>query len=246
MDKDYVSVYHALEESHWWFVGRRDMVWRLLKNLDRNLSLLEVGCSGGPLIRLLQRKGFEKVAGIDINECSVELCRSLGNADIRVADGCSTGFGDEQFDMVIASDVLEHIDEPIWCLIEWLRILKPKGRLIVFVPAFQFLWSWHDEVNRHYRRYSKQEIVILLEQAGFCIERATYWNFCLFFPALLVRTIRRVFSRQRRGKEGGDLTASGKIVNRIFEGVLKFENSVLASGLNFPFGLSLFAIARKP
>ncbi len=246
MDDAYVSVYHTLEETHWWFTGRRDMIWRLLSNLDRNLSILEVGCSGGPLVRLLQRKGFVKVAGIDINECSVQLCRSLGNADIRVADGCSTGFGDEQFDVVIASDVLEHIKDPIQGLTEWLRILKPKGRAIVFVPAFQFLWSSHDEVNRHDRRYTKQEIATLLEQAGFGIERSTYWNFCLFFPVLLVRTIRRVLSRQQGEKEGGDLTASGKLVNRILESVLKFENRMLAAGLNFPFGLSVFAIARKP
>lgn len=246
MDKDYVSAYHALEESHWWFVGRRDMVWRLVKDLDRNLSILEVGCSGGPLIRLLQRKGFAKIIGIDINECSVQLCRSLGDIDVKVADGCATGFSDEQFDMVIASDVIEHIVDPIQGLTEWSRILKQKGVVLVFVPAFQFLWGRHDEVNRHYRRYTKQEIVSLLEQAGFCIERATYWNFCLFFPALLVRTSRRVFSRQQGEKEGGDLTASGKIMNRLLENVLKIENSLLASGLNLPFGLSLFAIARKP
>ena len=246
MDKDYVSAYHALEESHWWFVGRRDMVWRLLKDLDRNLSILEIGCSGGPLIRLLQRKGFAKIIGIDINECSVQLCRSLGEADIRVADGCATGFSNEQFDVVIASDVLEHIEDPNQGLTEWSRILKPKGIVLVFVPAFQFLWGRHDEVNRHYRRYSKQEIVSLLEQAGFCIERATYWNFSLFLPALFVRLLRRVLSRQQGEKKGGDLTASGKIMNRILENVLKVENSVLASGLNFPFGLSLFAIARKP
>ncbi|MBI5076017.1 MAG: class I SAM-dependent methyltransferase [Nitrospirae bacterium] len=246
MDKDYVSLYHALEESHWWFVGRRDMVWRLLKDLDRNLSILEVGCSGGPLIRLLQREGFAKVAGIDINECSVQLCRSLGDAAVKVADGCSTGFSDEQFDVVVASDVLEHIEDPVQGLREWSRILRPKGIVLVFVPAFQFLWSRHDEVNRHYRRYTKQEIVTLLEQADFYIERAAYWNFCFFFPALLVRTMRRIFSRQQGEKEGSDLTASGSIVNRIFEAVLKAENSLLAAGLNFPFGLSLFAIARKP
>jgi SAM-dependent methyltransferase len=246
MDKDYVSAYHALEESHWWFVGRRDMVWRLLKDLDRNLSILEVGCSGGPLIRLLQRKGFSKIIGIDINECSVQLCRSLGEADIRVADGCATGFSNEQFDVVIASDVLEHIEDPNQGLTEWSRILKPKGIVLVFVPAFQFLWGRHDEINCHYRRYTKQEFVALLEQAGFCIERATYWNFSLFLPALFVRLLRRVLSRQQGEKKGGDLTASGKIMNKILENVLKVENSVLASGLNFPFGLSLFAIARKP
>jgi SAM-dependent methyltransferase len=246
MDNAYVSVYHALEDTHWWFTGRRDMIWRYLKDLARDISILEVGCSGGALIGLLEREGFSRVSGIDINERSIERCKSLGRKDVRIADGRATGFSNEQFDVVIASDVLEHIEEPILGLNEWLRILKPKGLAIVFVPAFQFLWSRHDEVNRHYRRYTKQEIVTLLEQAGFCIERATYWNFCLFFPALLVRMIRRVFSRQHGEKEGGDLTASGKIVNKIFEGILKFENSVLASGLNFSLGLSLFAIARKP
>ncbi len=246
MDKDYVSLYHSLEESHWWFVGRRNMVWRLLKDLDRNLSILEVGCSGGPLMRLLQDKGFAKVTGIDISECSVELCRNLGETAVKVADGRATGFSNEQFDVVIASDVLEHIEDPAQGLTEWSRILRPKGILLVFVPAFQFLWSRHDEVNYHYRRYTKQEVVTLLEQTGFCIERSAYWNFCLFFPALLVRTMRRIFSRKQGETEGGDLTASGKIVNRILESVLKSENSLLASGLNFPVGLSLFAIARKP
>lgn len=246
MDDAYVSLYHSLEEKHWWFTGRRDMIWRLLKQFDRDMSILEIGCSGGPLVRLLQRKGFTKVAGIDINECSVQFSRSLGDADIRVADGCSTGFGDGQFDMLIASDVLEHIDEPLRGLHEWLRILKPRGCAIVFVPAFQFLWSGHDEVNRHYQRYTKHEIISLLEQAGFTIERAAYWNFCLFFPASFVRTMRRIFKRQQGEEEGSDLAASGKIVNKILEVILKFENRLLALGLNFPFGLSVFAIARKP
>jgi len=246
MDKDYVSLYHTLEESHWWFVGRRDMLWRLLKDLDRNLSILEVGCSGGPLMRLLQNKGFAKVDGIDINECSVELCRSLGETTVKVADGRATGFGSEQYDVVIASDVLEHIDDPAQGLTEWSRILRPNGILLVFVPAFQFLWSRHDEVNCHFRRYTKPEIITLLKQAGFYVDRAAYWNFCLFFPALLVRTLRRIISKKQGETEGGDLTPSGKTVNRILESVLKSENSLLASGLNFPFGLSLFAIARKP
>ncbi len=246
MDDAYISLYHELEESHWWFRGRRDIIRRLVQGYDRDSAILEVGCSGGPLLELLEAQGFRHAVGIDLVERSVDLCRSRGRKDVAVADGCRTGFRDNQFELVIASDVLEHIEKPEIGLNEWSRILAPGGRLLVFVPAFQFLWSSHDKLNCHHRRYTKRELKELLKKSGFIIERATYWNFCFFAPAVALRTAEKILGRHQQETKGGQLKKISFIVNKTLETVIKLENMVLAAGLNFPFGVSVFAMARKP
>ena len=159
MDQAYETKYHVQEDKHWWFESRRDMVIKLLRQSDRNSKILEIGCSGGPLIRALNKLGYNDVHGIDISEPAIDLCKLREISNTSVMDGSRPDFGDGQFDVVIASDVLEHIEDEEKALCEWNRILKPSGKLIVFVPAFKMLWSKHDEANHHYRRYSKSELI---------------------------------------------------------------------------------------
>lgn len=243
MDEAYEVKYHLQEEKHWWFESRRDIIITLLKGTKRNSAILEIGCSGGPLMQGLKELGFENVQGIDISQRAIDLCRQREIPDAFVMDGSKPTFGDRQFDVIIASDVLEHIEDEQIALREWNRILKPGGKLIVFVPAFEILWSKHDEANHHYRRYSKSELIPLLERAGFEIDRSSYWNFTLFFPTSLVRLVQRMFLAH------GDKTSDqfldvNPVSNKILVCLLKTENMLLKV-VNFPVGVSVFTIAKK-
>ncbi|MEW6214874.1 MAG: class I SAM-dependent methyltransferase [Nitrospirota bacterium] len=244
MEESYASRYHKLEENYWWFLGRRDIIYKLIKNYHGDTQILDIGCSGGALTRFLRRQGFRRLYGIDNDEKAIEICRQKGIIDVHVADAGETGFEDQQFDIIIASDVLEHIKDEDKALFEWYRILKPEGKLIIFVPAFKFLWSKHDEVNQHYRRYSKSGLIEVLKKNGFGIEKSSYWNFSFFLPACLVRISQRLFSGNRR-RSGGQLPDVNQFINKTLEYILRLENKLLSTGINLPLGISVFAIARK-
>ncbi|OGW33580.1 MAG: hypothetical protein A2X59_07800 [Nitrospirae bacterium GWC2_42_7] len=244
MEASYITRYHTLEDTHWWFLGRRDMIRRLIREFPKSSEILEVGCSGGPMMEILRDDGFTNITGIDINEKAVDICRKKGLNDVMLASGEDTGLEDQHFDVIIASDVIEHIQQETMALTEWKRILKKSGKLFIFVPAFNFLWSAHDTANIHYRRYSKKSLAEILQSSGFIIERISYWNFILFFPVCIARLFQRIFCKSGN-KRGGQLHRSNSLINKILESIIKFENTYLDSGKNLPVGISLFAIAKK-
>jgi SAM-dependent methyltransferase len=244
MDQAYETKYHVQEDKHWWFKARRDIVLKLLQKSDPNSKILEIGCSGGPLIQALNERGYQDVHGIDISRDAIDLCRLRNIHKVFVMDGSLPAFKDGHFDIVIASDVLEHIEDEEKALSEWNRILKPTGRLIVFVPAFELLWSKHDEANHHFRRYSKSELTRVLKKADFEITRSSYWNFLLFSPTSLVRLIQRICSNRWQNRRGDQLLEVNSILNEFLFNLIKAENVILRL-VNFPVGVSIFATAAK-
>ncbi len=243
MDKVYEAKYHLQEYRNWWFESRRDMIFHLLKTENSNSMILDIGCSGGTFIEGLKKIGFKNIYGIDISPNAIDLCKSKGIQNVFVMDGTKPEFSDGQFDIVIASDVLEHVKSEGIALCEWKRILKPGGKLIVFVPAFNFLWGKHDAANYHYRRYSKSRLTRVLEKAQFKVDRCSYWNFTLFFPTSLVRIFQRTLLREK-SRKGDQLLELNPVANKLLFCLVKTENIMLKL-LNFPIGVSVFAIARK-
>ncbi|HDH51428.1 MAG TPA: class I SAM-dependent methyltransferase [Nitrospirae bacterium] len=244
VDQSYSFKYHKLEENHWWFIGRRDIISELVKDFRRDAETLEIGCSGGVLIEALKRHGFTRLQGIDIDEEAVKICRQKGLGDINFADAENTEFNNQQFDVLIASDVLEHIRDEERALQEWQRILKSGGKLIIFVPAFQFLWSGHDEANRHYRRYRRSGLIRTLEKNGFKTDRASYWNLSLFLPVSAARLFRKIFPGSKK-TEADQLFEVNPFINKILVYVLKLENKLLSWDINLPLGVSVFAVATR-
>jgi len=243
MERAFESKYHSLEERYWWFVARRDMIAKLLSEEDRHARILEIGCSGGALIKSLREQGCTGIIGIDISERAIDVCRQRGLNNVRVMDAAVLDFADETFDIVIASDILEHMEDDGAALEEWKRVLRRGGRLIAFVPAFHFLWSRHDEVNHHFRRYSRSQLKDVLLSAGFTLKRVSFWNCIFFFPAAIVRIGQRVFGRQ--GSESSDqLHDLNPAVNGLLASIVKSENRIIEAA-NLPFGVSLFADATK-
>lgn len=249
MNRDYEAKYHLLEERHWWFRARRSLVRALVLQLcpDRSRHVLEIGCSSGVLIRCLEKDGYASVVGIDISPEAIRECHRRGTSNAQIMDAQKLDFADDQFDVITASDVLEHLGDDTGALRDWHRVLKPGGIVIIFVPAFRLLWSEHDVANQHHRRYRSAELKQKLEAAGFEIERQSYWNMSLFLPIAAVRAVKRLLPRPRKDKPpGNDLFPPPAPVNWALLQTLTTENSALARGMNFPFGVSAMVIARKP
>ena len=241
MDEIYESKYHLIEQKHWWCRSRRDIFLRFLKSTPRDARILEIGCAGGLLLQALRANGFSNLTGIDLSKKAIQQCKRNGIANAFVMDGAKTTFSTGSFDIVIASDILEHIPDDAAALREWQRILKPGGKLIVFVPAFPFLWSEHDVINHHQRRYQRQAFSRILRSAGFSIERLSAWNLSLFLPASLWRVSQRVLPRKRTRDQAYLLPA---VANSLLTALLRVENMLLTK-INLPVGVSLFAVARK-
>lgn len=240
MEKKYEIKYHSLEDNYFWFRGRRDIIIRILSDVGKGKRILDIGCASGVLLHQLKGLGYTDLCGLDISEEAVSLAKERGLRNIFLMDGNLTSFENESFDIVIASDVLEHIKNDVSALKEWHRILKVDGTLIIFVPAFSALWSYSDIVNRHYRRYNLPHIVSKLNAAAFTISRQSYWNFLLFFPMSILRKLQR--GNQSKPKDS--LYVISNLVNKLLTFILKIENTTL-SFLNFPLGVSAFAVANK-
>ena len=250
MDLTYEAKYHQLEEEHWWFASRRDAVYDLIKQLklSNTAAILEIGCSGGPLMQRLRAAGYTDLTGIDVSGPAIELAHARGVPNVSVMDGAALAFGDARFDLVIASDVLEHIEDESRALREWVRVLRPGGQLLVFVPAHTYLWSEHDVVNHHFRRYSRPGLIAALARAGLHVGRSSFWNAAVYFPTAALRLGRRLMSGpvspvQKPGATG-DLHHFAGPANTLLLLWVKLENRLLRR-LNLPLGVSVFALAQK-
>ena len=185
MKIDFERKYHLLEERHWWFVGRRRIILKLTNKIflgRQDIKILEIGCSGGPLLNLLLSQGYAHVAGIDNSKEAIRLCKERGFKNVFFMNGAKPNFESEEFDLIITSDVLEHIKDDSKAVKEWKKILKKGGFIICFVPALRFLWSKHDEDNQHYRRYTQKGLKSIFRKNHFHVVRSSYWNIALLLP----------------------------------------------------------------
>jgi SAM-dependent methyltransferase len=249
MKTEWYDVHAELEESHWWFTARRSIVRTLLQRelqrepaLARPLRILDIGCGAGGTVRHLA--DFGSVVGIDPSPVAVAYARSKGDEDVRLGGlPADLPFGpNEQFDVITLLDVLEHIEDDMSALVEIRKRLRKSGRLIITVPAFQFLWSGHDVINEHKRRYSRAELGDKLGRAGFRLITLSYCNTILFLPVVLVRMARRLAQR--------DLDAAnnnvGRVpapINAVLHHLFAAERHVLTRR-RLPFGVSLIAVAE--
>lgn len=240
MNKDYESVYHSVEATHFWNVSRREFILLLLKKLKigSNARIVDVGCSGGLLIDALIHNGYKNTCGGDISPEAVAKGKARG-LDIEVMNIEAVPLPDNSVDVVILSDVIAHVNDET-AFSECQRILKPGGTLISFCPAHPWLWSGHDEHNRHQRRYTKRILKSRATQSGFHIKRIGYWN-CLLFPL----QASMVILKKWRGSNASNYDTSLGATNRLLRAVFWIENRLLRI-TNLPIGISLFIIAETP
>jgi SAM-dependent methyltransferase len=242
MKLEFEKVYHELEQNHFWFKARRNYIVQELEKFDRDIKILDIGCSSGILLADLLKNGLKKenLFGIDISEIAINRCKQLGLENTFVMDAQNITL-EEKFDVIIASDCLEHLKDDEKALQNWNSLLVKEGIAYIFVPAFMLLWSEHDVVNMHFRRYTKRNLKEKILQNGFKIIRSGYWNFLLFFPLSITRISKRLLQNGKKEKIG-DLTPNN--FNRLLFLLLSFENKLL-NYFNFPIGVSTFCVVKK-
>lgn len=195
MRKIVYDLVHKQEETHWWYRIRRKIVFDLIKKFfvtDSNKTILDIGCGTGFLLKEFQN--FERVYGIDCAQEALDYCRKRGLENVKKGNISDVPFNDNQFDIVLALDVLEHVENDDKALREMNRVLKRGGIGIIFVPAFQSLWGISDELGLHIRRYRRGALADKIQRENFRILKASYFNMFLFLPAALFRKLFLCFS----------------------------------------------------
>ncbi len=234
MDKDYEQDYFKLEKEHWWFKGKRDLIKRIKVSSDA--KILEVGCSS--CINLKEFPTKEKY-GIDISKEAVERAKAQG---IKAVQGDVTKelpFEENTFDLILALDIIEHIDNDKELIKNLTKLLKKDGKLVINTSAFQFLWSHHDVLCQHKKRYTKKEIKGLTNGL-LKTQILTYWDFTIFPGAFLIIKLNNFLK-----KEETTAKEENPIVNKILFNILKVENFLVENRISLPWGVSVYYIGKK-
>lgn len=242
MDDASIDEMAAFEDHHWWFVGKRLLVSSLLADRLRRpgLRILDVGCGTGGVLAHLSAYGT--TVGVDRSPRAAHHSRTRGVTHVAVADMDRLPFGPAAFDLVLMLDVLEHFADEARVLDGVRRILRPDGALLVSVPAFQALFSQHDVVLQHVRRYAAPQLRRTLEENGFAVQRLTYTNVAALPPAAIVRGLLPRLGVHRAA--GTDFRVHADWVNRMLTGAYRLEAAALRVLPRLPAGLSVAAIAR--
>jgi SAM-dependent methyltransferase len=230
----------ALDERHWWYRGRRAVLNAVVEGfgLPAGATLLDAGCGSGRTLDELARLGT--AVGTELSPLGVEAARSRGY-QVTEAPVEAIPQEDESFDLVTCLDVIEHTDDDVAALTELHRVTRTGGRLIVTVPAHPRLWSRHDEVNGHRRRYSSRSLRTAAVTAGWRIERLTGFNVAYLVPAAFVRLARR----QRDDQAESELHITPPWLDAALVLPLRAEAALVRRGYDLPPGLSLLAVLRK-
>lgn len=242
MEPGIYTLMAALEEKHWWFAARRTIAENIIRQLGLppGAKILEAGCGTGGNLAMLSRYG--QVYGMELDDHAREMANAKRITQVlpgRLPD--KVPYQQERFDLIALLDVLEHIEDDRGTLEALGTLLKPGGHLLISVPAFAFLWSAHDEVHYHKRRYVLGELKSKLENAGLEVTYASYFNTVLF-PLI---SAARLLGKLRTNKRGnGDLTMPSPLINRLLFAIFSSERLVLGRW-SLPFGVSAMAIARK-
>ena len=227
-----------LDDRHWWYRARRKILAELIRrevHPAADSRILEIGCGTGHNLAMLS--GFGHVDGLELDDEAAALSeKRLGRVIIRSPlpelDGVSN-----DYDLIGAFDVIEHIDDDHAALAAIATRLKPGGKFIMTVPAHPWMWTAHDVANHHKRRYSKRALRALVEGSPLRLDKIGYFNSLLFPLAIVERAASKL-----RGKDDGNVSLPPRPLNNLFEAVFASER-YLVGRLPLPPGLSLFAVA---
>jgi SAM-dependent methyltransferase len=241
MEKDIYHKTAAMENVHWWFIGRRFIVEQILKRLGLpiNAEILEVGCGTGGNLPLLAK--FGNVYGVEIDDTARAYATERGIGTILPGSlPDEIPFPEQRFDLIVMTDVLEHVTEDQEALERLYTRLTSGGYILITVPAFPALWSRHDDLHHHKRRYTRERLRAIVTHAGFRMVKASYIN-CIMFPAIAgVRLMQRFLGMA----DADDLKMYPPFMNRLLAGLFAGEGHLLGL-VSLPFGLSLLCVGRK-
>lgn len=231
------------EATHWWFVGRRTLFRRLLARYagDRDARVLDVGTSTGTNLRLLTDMDYRNVTGLDPSPEAIRFCAEKGLPPVREGSITAMPFEDGSFNLVLATDVVEHVDADQEAVDEVARVLRPGGTALFTVPAFQSLWGLQDEVSHHKRRYRRTDFCALVDKAGFAVVDQFYFNYLLFGPIWLARRLIPLVAPNAKS----ETELNVPLVNGVLHGIMQLDVAT-APLVRPPAGVSYLVLARKP
>ena len=241
MDRVVYDRMAAHDSTHWWYRARRDILADYLTrfgNLPARARILEIGCGTGHNLPMLSR--FGDVDAIEIDPAaraiaSERLGKPVGEAPLPALTGVERG----AYDLIAVLDVVEHIEEDVAALKAMAECLKPGGHILVTVPAHAWMWSAHDTVNHHHRRYSKATLDAAIRDAGLTHNGLRYFNSLLFPAAVAARVAGKL-----TGKDDSDDSPPPKALNTAFEAIFRLERH-LVGRVPLPPGLSIITLVSK-
>jgi SAM-dependent methyltransferase len=241
---------YRLEDTYWWFVGRHRLVEGLIaarygrprtQPQPHSLSILDVGCGTGAMSARLLKWG--NVVSADFSPLALEFSRRRGLNHLLGADAMRLPLASHRFDLITVMDVLEHLPDDQAALCEFFRVLKPGGRVIATVPAYQHLWSEHDVALMHHRRYTRTQVGERFRSAGFQVEKLSH-TMTTLYP--IVSLQRRLNARKPpHDPPHAAMPLFPAPVNSLLTGLFALENAV-ARNVNLPFGVTIMCVAVKP
>jgi SAM-dependent methyltransferase len=240
MEDQVYRLLYEVENEHWWFTARKEI---LLRYLDARLPLpptarlLDVGCGTGAILESFSRR--YQAFGTDTAPQAIAFCRERGLQRLHCGT-LDTYPLSEPFDLITMLDMLEHVEDDDGLLRTGRRLLSDGGHILIAVPAFPSLWSKHDDILHHKRRYTRRGLRRLVEHAGFTVEHLTFLN-CFLFP---VAWMKRVAASATGTGEANDLEIPSRPLNGALREIFRIERRILPRA-SLPIGLSLLCLARK-
>jgi SAM-dependent methyltransferase len=228
--------HYDMEDRHWWFRSRRRVIWALIRRAEPPASprILDAGCGTGR--NLMEFGDLGQAEGVDLSSQAVEFCRRRGLEGVQQAAIEQLPFDDGRFDLIFATDVIEHLPDDGPALSELRRVAAPGASLIITVPAYSWLWSQHDTSWHHYRRYTRRRLRDRVRAHGWEPTVASYFYSTLLPPVAVVRGLQRLRSN---GNGKSDLHLSPGALDRWLELPVRGEAKLIEHGASLPAGVSL-------
>lgn len=241
MDRAVYDRMAEIDGEHWWFVGRRAIVAKLIERYapaERPLRILEVGCGTGSNIAMLEQ--FGRVDAIEPDDGARAVATQRSGVAVKggFLPAAADALEDGAYDLIVLLDVLEHIPGDREALTALAPKLKPSGKLVLTVPAAPWMWSAHDVAHHHQRRYTAATLTRVLAKGGFRPVHRGHFNSLLFPAIAAARALGQVTRRS-----GGDDAMPGGLVNRVLGGLFGAERHWIGR-VSLPFGVSLAVVAE--
>ena len=239
MDRIVYDRMAAHDSSHWWYRARRDILADYLVRygaLPANGRILEIGCGTGHNLPMLA--AFGRVEAIEIDPAARAIASHRLGGDVSAAPLPELpGVARDAYDLIAVLDVIEHVEDDVAALKAMADCVKPGGKILITVPAHQWMWSAHDVVNHHHRRYSKATLGRAIADAGLAHNGLRYFNSLLFPLAAAARVAGRL-----TGRDDSDDSPPAKPLNALFEGIFGLERH-LVGRVPLPPGVSIITLA---
>lgn len=249
MNSDFVKEYGVLEKENWWFVVRKKIITKVMQQhfgksaKATNSRILNVGAAAGESSVLLS--AFGKVISVENDPFFVDHLLKRG-IEVVKADITVLPFADNSFDLVCAFDVLEHVENDSIAMKELVRVCRNNGFVCITVPMFKMLWGEHDDINGHFRRYSRDEISALIQSQPLKTVYSSFFNTILFIPLLIFRRILSFFQPKKMEEIKSDFQRirHNSFLAKVLKFLFNLETYILPQK-SLPFGVSFISFSKK-